>query len=210
MALFSLFLLLAFACAALGSLSDVMHLNITASPVSLKGVAPAVTSLNLDAYLGYWYQMYADAIVINTIEKGALCATATYGIQADGNVSVLNYAKIGEPTASGTDYVISGYAYVPDATQPGELKVHFNSDLAPPVDAPYWVLELGPINSAGLYDWAIVSDNLSQFLFVLGRDVATFNSQYDATIQASLKNLGFTGYKKPIKIYQESDCVYNN
>ncbi len=76
--------------------------------------------------------------------------------------------------------------------------------------APYWILALGPLNANNQYDWAIVSDNLSQFLFVLGRDVATFNAQYDAGIQTILKTMGFAGFKKPIKIYQGEDCDYPN
>ena len=173
-------------------------------------VAPAVQQLDVSQYLGYWYQMYADAIVVATIEKDSFCDTATYGLQEDGKISVLNYAKLDKPTADGTDYTIGGYAYVPDATKPGELKVHFDAgSTAPPVDAPYWVLALGPVNSAGQYDWAIVSDNLSQFLFVLARDVDTFNSEYDSTVLETLKSLQFTGYKKPLKIYQGTDCVYN-
>ncbi len=77
-------------------------------------------------------------------------------------------------------------------------------------DAPYWVLSLGPLNAAGQYDWAIVSDNLSAFLFVLARDVATFNAKYDAEVQALLADLGFKGATKPIPTYQGTDCLYES
>ena len=175
----------------------------------LFSVAPAVDTVNIAQYTGFWYQMYADEVVLATIEKDSFCDTALYGApDSEGHISVKNAAKIG--SATGTDYVITGYAYQdPDSTKQGELKVKFESGQgAAPFAAPYWVLELGPVNKDNQYDYAIVSDNLSQFLFVLARDVATFNAQYDAQVQASLKQLGFKGYKAPKAIYQGADCTY--
>lgn len=164
-----------------------------------------VTTLDVNKYTGLWYQMYADQIVYSTFEKDAYCSTAKYGLNEDGTISVHNYATIGSPT--GTTYIIDGYAYNTDPSQPGQLKVHFDSDKAAPFDAPYWVLALGPVNN-NQYDWAVVSDNLSQFLFILARDVATFKSTYETEVLQLVDTLGFTGLKKPIATYQGSDCVY--
>ena len=173
-------------------------------------VAPAVVDIDLAAYIGYWYQMYADPLVMSTIEKNSFCDSALYGApDASGHISVKNTAKINGPTAADGDYVITGDAYCPDSSKPGELMVKFDPDQgAPDFAAPYWVLELGPINDKGMYDYAIVSDNLSQFLFVLARDYTEFNAKYDASVQTSLNNLGFKGYKKPISIHQGADCDY--
>jgi len=171
-----------------------------------------VDALDLTKYDGLWYQMYADAVVMNTFEKDSYCDTALYGINEDSTVSVHNYAKVGAP--NGTDYVIDGYAYYEDeksqSEEPGQLLVHFDSDDAAPFDAPYWVLALGPVNSDDKYDWAIVSDNLGYFLFVLARDAETFYTKYKAEIDALLTELGFTGRKAPIPIYQGDDCVYES
>lgn len=167
-----------------------------------------VDSLDLPKYLGLWYQMSADQIVYSTFEKDAYCCTAKYGDNGDGTISVHNYARIHSP--SGDLYTIDGYAYTPDATKPGQLKVKFDSDEAAPFPAPYWILELGPVNANNLYDYAIVSDNLSAFLFVLARDVATFNSKYKASVSATLTKLGFTGKTAPIDTYHESDCIYES
>lgn len=150
--------------------------------------------------------MYADSIVYNTFEKDSYCATALYGDNGDSTISVRNYASQG--SANGTSYVIDGYAYQPSTDAPGKLKVHFDSDDAAPFDAPYWVLALGPENSDDQYDWAIVSDNISYFLFVLARDVDTFNEKYDSEVLATLTSMGFTGLTKPIATYQGDDCVY--
>lgn len=175
---------------------------------SLKKLNPdTVATLDVPAYLGLWYQMAADAIVMDTFEKDSYCSTAVYGDNGDGTLSVHNYATTGAP--DGATDVIDGYAKQtkPD-TYPGQLSVVFNSTDASPFPAPYWILELGPINSDGLYDYAIVSDPFSAFLFVLARDVATYNDKYKTSVEATLVELGFVGRTAPIDTYHESDCVY--
>ena len=74
-----------------------------------------------------------------------------------------------------------------------------------PADAPYWVLALGPVYN-GLYDWAIVSDNLSLSLFILARDYTRFDSLYQTDVLALAESMGF----KPIDLYQGADCVYSS
>lgn len=174
------------------------------------GINPStVSTLDVKAFTGTWLQMASDKIVLSTFEKDAYCATATYGIMDDGKISVHNYATIG--SASGSVYTIDGYAYVPDASKPGQLKVHFTStDVShSPFDAPYWILQTGPIVN-GVYEWAIVSDNLSMTLFILARNANTYNTQYKTYVMSQVQSLGFTGYKAPIDLYQGSDCVYDH
>jgi len=185
--------------------SAVLGLSATSGKIN----PDTVSTLDVPKYLGLWYQMAADQIVYSTFEKDSFCSTAVYGDNGDGTLSVHNYATIGNP--AGSPYVIDGYAYQtkPD-TYPGQLKVVFNSSDAAPFPAPYWILELGPVNTNGLYDWAIVSDSISEFLFVLARDVATFNSQYKKSVYAELTKLGFTGKTAPIDTYQGADCVYES
>ncbi len=190
-------------------LLSALSMAMGAFNATFQGLNPdTVKTLDIPKYLGLWYQMSADQLVYSSFEKDSYCCTALYGDNGDGTLSVHNYATQSAP--NGNKYVIDGYAYQPDATKPGQLKVVFNSGDAAPFPAPYWVLELGPINAAGQYDYAIVSDNLSAFLFVLARDVATFNSQYKASVSATLKTLGFTGISAPIDTYQGADCVYES
>jgi lipocalin len=150
--------------------------------------------------------MAADQIVYNTFENDAYCSTALYGLLDNGTISVHNYCTLGSP--NGTVYTIDGYAYGTNPDEPGQLAVHFDAEEAAPYDAPYWVLSLGPLNANNLYDWAIVSDNLSYFLFVLARDVETFNTLYKEDVYAELEALGFTGRTAPIDTYQGTDCIY--
>lgn len=182
---------------------------VVAAMNSTKINPDTVKELNIPQYLGLWYQMAADQIVYSTFEKDAFCATALYGDNGDGTISVHNYATISSP--SGSVYVIDGYAYQTNASEkPGQLKVVFNSDDAAPFPAPYWVLQLGPVNANNQYDWAIVSDNVSAFLFVLARDVETFNSKYKTDVYKTLTDLGFTGRTAPIDTYHGADCVYES
>jgi apolipoprotein D and lipocalin family protein len=167
-----------------------------------------VDSLDLPKYLGLWYQMAADQIVYSTFEKDAYCCTALYGDNGDGTISVHNYARIHSP--AGDVYTIDGYAYNSNPDEPGQLKVVFDSDEAAPFPAPYWILELGPINENNQYDYAIVSDNLSAFLFVLARDVDRFNNKYKDDVYKTLTDLGFTGKTAPIDTYHQSDCIYES
>lgn len=120
-----------------------------------------------------------------------------------------NYASQNSPDGT-QPYDIDGYAYQTDPeAHPGQLKVKFTDGQGAPFPAPYWILELGPIVN-GLYDYAIVSDSVSAYLFVLARDVARFNEKYDAQVQKSLADKGFTGKTAPIKTYQGTDCVYES
>jgi apolipoprotein D and lipocalin family protein len=171
-----------------------------------KSGLPTVATLNIPQYLGLWYQVYADPAVVASFEKGTQCATAKYGDNGDGTISVHNYATY---TDSGAIYTIDGYAYQKDASAPGKLMVHFSSSDAFPFDAPYWVVSLGPVVN-NQYDYAIVTDNFSAYLFVLARDVSTYYSKYDADVQKQLAAFGFSGLTKPIKTYHGADCVYES
>jgi lipocalin len=71
-------------------------------------------------------------------------------------------------------------------------------------------LELGPINAQNQYDWAIVSDNLASTLFILARNVQVYNTQYKDYVMKRVTDLGFTGKKAPIEMYQGTDCVYES
>ena len=170
-----------------------------------------VPELSVEQYSGTWYQMYSNLPVLSTFEKDNVCVTAQYGPPSPSvkiaDVSVKNTARLSEP-ANGTISGIEGYAYIPDTSDPGKLKVHF--DEGSPVDADYWVADLGPVNDNNMYDYAIVTDNLGLTLYVLGRDVEEFIEKYDSDVLTKLNELGFNGKgKEPISTYQDTDCEYS-
>ena len=99
-----------------------------------------------------------------------------------------------------------GFANIPNTSEIGQWLVILNCTGCIP--APYWILELGPVNSDDLYDYAIVSDSVGLFLFVLARNVTEFNENYNEQVLLTLIDLGFVGPTKPIPTYQGYDCVY--
>eukprot|EP00753_Platysulcus_tardus_P021346 PLAT8853.1.p1 GENE.PLAT8853.1~~PLAT8853.1.p1 ORF type:complete len:217 (-),score=66.36 PLAT8853.1:49-666(-) len=163
-----------------------------------------VPALNVTAYLGVWYQLYADPFVLNTFQKGADCARATYTLFTpnNGSVAVCNDQRTGSPT-DGKVKSITGYAYQKDAAaHPGRLDVVLWG--GSPFPAPYWVLALGPIVD-DQYSWAIVSDQACISLFVLSR-----HTQLTAEESGTVKGIVGKHWssKDVIPIKQGGDCVY--
>jgi apolipoprotein D and lipocalin family protein len=156
-----------------------------------------VDSLDLNSYMGRWYQVYGNNFD-KIFERGS-CVTADYAILDSNNVSVLN-TQINQVNKPET---ISGYAYYTDNHTGGELTVQLDGQ----GEAPYWVIELGPIVN-NQYDYAIVSDNVKLSLFVLARDVENYFKYYNDDIQESLKNFGFTRYINKPLITNQTNCTY--
>lgn len=71
--------------------------NNGSMPIVGKINPDTVKELDVPKYLGLWYQMAADEIVYSTFEKDSYCATALYGDNGDGTLSVHNYAAQNSP-----------------------------------------------------------------------------------------------------------------
>ena len=155
----------------------------------------AVEELDLNKYVGTWYQVYEDNFD-KTFQGNGKCAKAYYKMN-ENNISVLN-----TQFSSDNDFEnITGFAYYKEGNTGGYLTVKLEDN----PEAPYWVIELGPIVS-GLYDYSIVSDNLKLSLFVLARNVTNFLELYDQKVLLSLDNFGFTKIiNKPI-LMDQNDC----
>lgn len=157
----------------------------------------AVEELDLYKYDGLWYQVYGDNF--NKLFQGdGKCSTAHYTINEGNNsVSVLN-KQIDENNKLDT---IVGYAYYKDDDYGGYLTVSLNGT----PEAPYWVLELGPVVDDE-YDYSIVSDNNALSLYVLSRNVERFFELYNTTVLESLKQFGFTKKYNSPQIMNQTDC----
>ena len=152
----------------------------------------AVSELDLEKYVGKWYEVYQNNFD-KVFQGNGKCAFANYGLMENGKVSVLNSQLLNGKTDS-----IAGYAYYKDNDCCGYLTVNLNNI----PEAPYWVLELGPIVD-DLYDYSIVSDDKNLSLFVLTRDVDRFYKLYNDDILNSLETLGFTkAFNKPLTMNQ--------
>lgn len=154
------------------------------------------SSLDLEAYTGKWYQVYSDLFVQNAFEKGARCVKAFYELAEDEIIEIYN-----EQIAPNTKIQsITGYGYIPNATEPRKLKVVLQDKK----EADYWIYDLSPIVDKK-YQYAIVSDSYKISLFVLARNVEDFYINYNDKVLDTLKEYGFTRiWNKPIQTIQ--DC----
>jgi len=179
-------------------------------PVSEASIE-AVANLNSEAYLGRWYQTYVS--VSAPFQEGATCVTADYGLASDGfTVTVKN---TNEYNGAGL-LSVEGFA-APNPSGAGELQVELGRPGFPVTDIPAWsdeipsnyvVVSLGPVVN-GMYDYAVVSEPLGQILYILARDVARFEEQYEATVLQEASDLGFTqDTNRPRKTSQEG-CSYS-
>lgn len=112
-----------------------------------------VKNLDLQRYLGKWYEI---ARFDHRFERGLIGVTATYSLQEDGNIKVIN---------EGYDYVFEGKHNVAVGkakltNEPGVLKVSFFWIFY----AQYRVLELDEN-----YQWALVGGKTSKYLWILSR-----------------------------------------
>jgi apolipoprotein D and lipocalin family protein len=157
----------------------------------------AVDDLNVDQYLGKWYEVYGDKID-NFFQKNAKCSTANYGLLENKNISVLNK----QIDQNGHIDSITGVAFYKEGDCCGYLTVELK-DLSP---APYWVIELGPVVN-NYYDYAIVSDDKALSLFVLCRNVTEFFTLYNDIVLESLKEFGFTKSWNSPQIMDQTNCL---
>ena len=160
-----------------------------------KVVPSTVDELNLDSYLGHWFQVYGAPT--NTIFQGyGTCITADYGLLDNGQVSVLN-SQLDENKQIEK---INGYAYYKNISEPGQLTVHLDGV---PVDSPYWVVKLGEIVD-NQYQYSIITTPSGISLWVLTRDVERFNELYADEVEAFLNE-----YKFRYTAIEQTDCQPN-
>jgi lysozyme C len=155
-----------------------------------------VKELDLNAYLGHWYQVYGSPT--NVIFQGyGKCITADYGLLDKGRVSVLN-SQLNEKNEIET---INGYAYYQNISEPGKLTVHLDGV---PVDSPYWVVKLGEVVD-NQYQYSIITTPSGVSLWVLVRNTDTFYELYDTEVRDFLTNYGYNY----VTIIQD-DCQGDN
>eukprot|EP00808_Paulinella_micropora_P027434 g51669.t1 len=124
---------------------------------------PVVDKYDLKSYLGTWYQIADYPQLYEILCRN--CTTATYALNSNGTIQVWNTcAYPGQKFAKGAE----AYAFIPDSSQPAKLTVVFFG-APPPTNTNYWICYLGPLNSAGLYSYAVVSDAKRTSLYILNR-----------------------------------------
>lgn len=165
--------------------STAAALSLTA-PAAWAGPAP-VTHLDLNRYLGTWYQLAAVPQFFNL--NCARDTHAEYALDPQGNVSVHNSCT----TWAGTPNEITGTATVSDPVTEAQLHVSFPG--VPTQDQLYGqpnyiVTSLGPD-----YSWALVTDPHRISGFVLAR-TRTLDADEWRSVRAAIGAAG------------ENDCLY--
>ena len=134
----------------------------------------AVTPFDMQRYQGRWYEL---ARLDHAFERGMTNVSATYTLQADGSVRVLNR---GYMPATGQWREAVGRALFTGAPTTGSLKVSFFG----PFYGGYHVAALDPD-----YRWALVLGPDTNYCWILARDKHIAPAQQNAIV-AQARALG--------------------
>lgn len=141
-----------------------------ASPAPLQSVA----RVDLDRYLGRWYEIYR---LPNGFEDSdCLAVTAEYARRSDGLIGVTNTcAKKGGVERA------RGVARVTDTASNARLEVSFFR----PFYGSYWIIDL-----ADDYSWALVGEPAGKYLWLLSR-VPQLPAALEAELLGRVRALGY-------------------
>lgn len=142
-----------------------------------------VAGLDLARYMGTWHEV---ARLPFRFEKQCVAdVTATYALQPDGNVTVVNRCRKNDGSLSEA----RGVAKKASAGGPNtKLKVRFAPawlSFLPMVWGDYWVIDLAPD-----YSYAVVGEPGRTYLWVLSRTP----SMDEALLQRALESVRKNGY----------------
>ncbi|HOX42416.1 MAG TPA: lipocalin family protein [Myxococcota bacterium] len=135
-----------------------------------------VPRVDLDRYLGTWYEIAAFP---QRFQRGCTGSTATYTLRADGEIDVLNRCRLG--SLDGEEKVARGRARVVDRATHAKLEVSFFR----PFWGDYWIADLGAD-----YEYAVVGHPSRDYLWILSRTPSLDGAVYDAIV-ARLRAQGY-------------------
>jgi len=144
---------------------------LTLSGCALTGVPDGITAVEdfeLQRYLGTWYEI---ARLDHRFERGLSSVTATYSLNDNGSVKVVNR---GFSAKKGKEKSATGKAVFVGPESRGHLKVSFFG----PFYGSYVIFELDKEN----YSHALVAGPSRKFLWVLARNPAMDTTTYDALL----------------------------
>lgn len=137
---------------------------------------PVVPHLDLDRYLGRWYEI---AHLPAFFQRGCVATTATYALRDDGDIEVVNRCRKGGLDGKPSD--AKGKAWVVDEETNAKLKVQFFW----PFSGDYWVLALDDD-----YRWALVGSPDRDYLWILSRTPQLPEGRYEALVNKA-RDLGY-------------------
>ncbi|MFM8315267.1 MAG: lipocalin family protein [Deltaproteobacteria bacterium] len=139
------------------------------SPVTGAKPLETVSHVELDRYLGKWYEIARyDA----PFQQGCVASQATYSMLSDSTIQVINQCR--DKSFEGKLRVAKGKAWVADKISNAKLKVRFFW----PFTGDYWIIDLGKD-----YEYSVVSEPKRQFLWVLSRTPHMDPKVYDSILE---------------------------
>jgi apolipoprotein D and lipocalin family protein len=147
-----------------------------AGPASSDSPLTVVDKVNLDRYLGKWYEI---ASYPAWFQKGCTGSTAEYSLLPDGKIQVIN--RCYKDSLDGPLKESKGKAEVVDTATNAKLKVWFFW----PFKGNYWIIDLHPD-----YQWAVVGEPSRKYLWILSRTTTMDDTVY----QGILERLPLKGY----------------
>ncbi len=139
-----------------------------------------VSNVDLDRYLGKWYEIARFPF---SIQEGCVAITATYALRDDGKIDVLNECRM--DSFDGEENIAQGKAWIVDRSTNAKLKVSFNFFMGLFGGGDYWIIRL-----ADDYSYSVVSEPKGRYLWILSRTPQLDSNIYETIIQ-SLKSDGF-------------------
>jgi apolipoprotein D and lipocalin family protein len=125
---------------------------------SKRNLPTTISKLYAERYAGEWHEI---ARLPNTFERDLIAAKATYSVNPDGSLKVINQGlkENGKPTS------IEGTARFVNLQELGKLKVRFNRFPANLFEGDYWILDLNP-----QYTRALIGSPNRKFLWLLSKN----------------------------------------
>ena len=153
----------------------VMVIPCMASPKKRMNL-PVVKDVIIERYMGVWYEI---ARFPHRFEKDLVGVTATYTLQDNGKISVLNQGY--KHTLDGKHSKANGRARMPVPEQPGYLQVSFFLCFW----ADYLILELDKD-----YQYVLVGSSTPDYLWILCRTPHMEDQTYTMLVDKA-KSLGY-------------------
>ncbi len=132
-----------------------------------------VKSLDLNRYLGIWYEI---ARFPHSFEKNLVGVTATYSLRDDGIIKVLNQGY--KNTLDGKLSKAVGKAKIPDPSKPANLKVSF-----------FWIFyaEYNVLELDENYQYAMIGSSSDKYFWILSRTPQMDQSAYEMLLEKARK-----------------------
>ena len=167
---------------AVSALVGVPACSTLTAPVGNPAVPEPARAVELDRYLGRWYEL--ARYDVGRFQEGCEASTADYSLRDDGEIGVLNACRDGSPT--GEVRTAEGRARIVEGSRNAKLEISF---FGPFYFGDYWVLD-----HAEDYSWSIVGEPSGRFLWLLTR---TPNPSPDVRnrILTRTRELGYDTYR---------------